>query len=368
MPKRVDAAALREAVDGCIGAVVDPTSWPTVLGRIGEAAGGIGAVMFAFGGSDRASFLCSERCAGPMDVYLASDWCSNNPRLGKPPDESIRSDADFMAEPSQARDTLAFREDFLRRHDMGWFAGTRVFQDDERLILISVERAFRDGAFEADELNLLDRAFRAMRRTIALVPTLDDRLRSAVLGGLEAKKEAAAILGARGVLLQLNPSAERALVGVLRLRHGRLHAADGRHGAAWDGFVARLLASTKDASLAPQPIMLTGAGPVMVRVRATPLPVEADALFRGAAALVFFDSLQRPPVEIATLRSVFGLTAAEARLVSALSGCYDMKRASAAIGIGRETARTHLRAAFAKTGTKSQSELTGLLSSLRENG
>ncbi len=365
MPNRVDAAALREAVDGCIGAVVEPSSWPEVLGRIGEAAGGIGAVIFAFGGSDRSSFLCSERCAGPMDVYLASDWCSNNPRLGEPPDESIRSDADFMAEPGQARRTLAFREDFLRRHDMGWFAGTRLYRDDERLILISVERAFRYGAFEADELHCLDQAFRSMRRTVALVPTLDARLRSAVLDGLEATKEAAAILGARGALLQMNPSAERAVTSVLRLRHGRLHAADSRHGAAWDGFVARLLASTKDASLVPEPIVLTGAGPVMVRVRGTPLPPHADALFRGAAALVFFDPMRRPPVEIAPLRSVFGLTAAEARLVSALSGCYDLKRASASIGIGRETARTHLRAAFAKTGTKSQTELAGLLSSLR---
>lgn len=364
MPRRVDAEALRHAVDGCIDAVVDPASWPSVLGSIGEAAGATGAVMFAFGGRDRASFLCSERCAGPMDLYLASDWCSNNPRLERAPDDRIRSDADFMVEPGQARDNRAFREDFLRKHDMGWFAGTRLFRDGERLILISVERAFHHGAFEADDLACLDRAYGAMRRIVALVPTLDSRLRSAVLEGFEAREQAAAILGHRGALLQLNPSAERILAGVLRLRHGRLNPTNYRHGAAWDGFVARLL-STAGAASVPLPLILTGQDSMSVRVRGTPLPSQADALFRGASALLFFDPLQRPPVEAATLRSVYGLTGAEARLASALSGCYDLRRASVAIGMGRETARTHLRATFAKTGAKSQSELVGMFALLR---
>src|SRR3954447_24601630 len=63
-----------------------------------------------------------------------------------------------------------------------------------------------------------------------------------------------------------------------------------------------------------------------------------------------------------SLSRTFQLTAAEARLASSLAAGEGIDAASARLAIGRETARTQLRAIFAKTGTRGQTELTALLS------
>ena len=66
------------------------------------------------------------------------------------------------------------------------------------------------------------------------------------------------------------------------------------------------------------------------------------------------------------LAGAFGLTPAEARLAAALAGGgRAMPEIASALGISRETARSQLRAVFAKTGAGRQAELVGLLSGFR---
>ena len=91
----------------------------------------------------------------------------------------------------------------------------------------------------------------------------------------------------------------------------------------------------------------------------------AHDLFNGGDALLYFTDLvaERPPSE-QVLSLGFQLTAAEARLASSLAAGEGIGTASARLAIGRETARTQLRAIFAKTGTRRQAELTALLSRL----
>lgn len=91
----------------------------------------------------------------------------------------------------------------------------------------------------------------------------------------------------------------------------------------------------------------------------------AHDLFNGGDTLVYFTGLaaERAPNE-RLLRRAFQLTAAEARLASSLAAGGGIDAASARLAISRETARTQLRAIFAKTGTRRQAELTALLSRL----
>ena len=60
---------------------------------------------------------------------------------------------------------------------------------------------------------------------------------------------------------------------------------------------------------------------------------------------------------VPALQVLFHLTPAEARLASALASGMDLREASRMLDIGRETARTQLRAVFAKTGTTRQADL-----------
>lgn len=365
MSMRIDVAALDHAVEGCFKAMIDSALWPSVLGEIGEAAASTGAVMFISGGRDSASFLSSASCAGAMDWYLSSDWSSRNPRLDTPPGEKIYSDADFMLDERQARNNAAFRGDFLRKFDMGWFAGASLYKDKHRQVLISVERAFGRGAFEADELHIINEGFRRMRRLLALAPALDSRLRIAVLEGFESRKQAAAIIDGHGLLLHFNHAAEKLIASVLRIRHRHLYASAGNDGVAWNAFVDRLVSSQPGAERVPDPIVLTSSEGARILVRGQPLPSESDALFRRAAALVFFDDLTPQAIPPDELRAIFGLTHAEARLASQLAVSFDLGGAGRTIGIGHETARSHLKKIFAKTNTTCQAECIAKLMQLR---
>jgi DNA-binding CsgD family transcriptional regulator len=65
-----------------------------------------------------------------------------------------------------------------------------------------------------------------------------------------------------------------------------------------------------------------------------------------------------------TLEEALDLSAAEARLVSALSGGGTLVEAAEKLGISPNTAKTQLASAFSKTGTTRQSELISLVSAL----
>ena len=61
------------------------------------------------------------------------------------------------------------------------------------------------------------------------------------------------------------------------------------------------------------------------------------------------------PIEL--LRSRFGLTPAEARLALHLVAGETLRSAEVKLSISYETARTHLKSIFSKTGTSRQAEL-----------
>jgi DNA-binding CsgD family transcriptional regulator len=69
-------------------------------------------------------------------------------------------------------------------------------------------------------------------------------------------------------------------------------------------------------------------------------------------------------VPLDALRMAFGLTQAEARLAAGLAGGAALDEVAAQIGISKETARSQLKAIFAKTGAHRQPELVALLARL----
>jgi len=102
-------------------------------------------------------------------------------------------------------------------------------------------------------------------------------------------------------------------------------------------------------------------------VTATPLPQAARQLLGGTASLVLLivtdlSAASRPPER--QLAELFGLTAAEARLVASLA--QGMTRADYAdeAEVSALTVKTHLARAFAKLGVSRESELVRLVLSL----
>lgn len=77
-------------------------------------------------------------------------------------------------------------------------------------------------------------------------------------------------------------------------------------------------------------------------------------------AMVLLSQQDHKPID-KLAQNALGLTAAEARLASKLAAGRQIADASAELGISPHTARTQLKAIFAKTGARRQSELIGIL-------
>ena len=70
-----------------------------------------------------------------------------------------------------------------------------------------------------------------------------------------------------------------------------------------------------------------------------------------------FDFAHRRTLSDTVLRQIYGLTRAEVNLVQTLVGGCSLEDGARELGIALNTARTHLKHIFHKTGAKRQSEL-----------
>lgn len=134
----------------------------------------------------------------------------------------------------------------------------------------------------------------------------------------------------------------------LRKLLSRAFRAAGRDGeAAWPASL------TLNASV--------GARPLVVTVSASPFRVCEPGTQPSAALVVIADPHSDVRPSRSELAKLYGLTRREAELACLLADGRTLKQIAEEMGIGRESARTHLQRVMQKTGTNRQSELVRLL-------
>jgi DNA-binding CsgD family transcriptional regulator len=90
----------------------------------------------------------------------------------------------------------------------------------------------------------------------------------------------------------------------------------------------------------------------------------ANALADCQAMVILIDPDTRSRTPEMSLRSVFRLTEAEARLATQLAFGNSLESVADQFGIAKETARSQLKSIFAKTGVHRQAELVAVLAKL----
>jgi DNA-binding CsgD family transcriptional regulator len=177
----------------------------------------------------------------------------------------------------------------------------------------------------------------------------------------------------RGRLLHANAAAREIAGGGrgLVLEGGALTAVCPRDRDALAAAVAKAL----DRSAQRCSTLAIGAGseraPLRVTIAGLGRTLPPQPRLRGPAAVAFVTDPERGPAEEPeVLRTLFGLTAMQARLTSRLAAGVDLAKAAGALGISRATARTYLKQVFRRTRTRRQGELISLalraLGALRE--
>lgn len=131
------------------------------------------------------------------------------------------------------------------------------------------------------------------------------------------------------------------------------------------GHLERARGAWRSGSLRPLVVPLVGQGLSQLRidrVGASP-PARRLPAERMPALLTLTGEATASGRQtvVGRLRELHGLTASEAALAAALASGESLNEAAHELGIGRETARFHLRNVFAKTGTRRQPALVRLI-------
>ena len=357
----VEAAVLETALD--------PDTWPDVLEGITDGAQAFGAVILPVQG--RVPGVPGTRNSRDLvDTYFRDGWAGKDKReLGLPKllATGLAVEQDFVTEVEMNRDP--FWQEFLGAFDLRWSCLLKINAGSD-IWCLSIQRTIGQGLFTTADQQSLARLISPLSRAASFLQRLAEPRLDEVSDALAAFNCAAMLLSRTGTVTQINPRARALIEGELKLARGELSCRDSAAAKALRQHIdASLWAEVRPDSAALQPVAIPRPG-------RRPLILQAHRLsgaIRGCFAPAVMVLLITDPDEAhvprpSTLRVLFGLTDAEARLACVLGQTFDLQAAAAQLGIAYNTARSQLQAVFAKTGSASQAELVALMSRIARAG
>lgn len=175
-------------------------------------------------------------------------------------------------------------------------------------------------------------------------------------------RQPALALDPNGCVLGANAAAEAIFDDDLRVRGRRLLVRDRRAAADLAALVHQLPTAPDTVTIMAAPIIVRRDGRRPLVIHGSSLGAAARGSLCGACVLLVVNDLRpRPGPDPSLIARAFGLTRAEARLASLVASGMVPDQAARRIGVSRETARSQLKAVYAKTDTHRQSELVALL-------
>lgn len=260
--------------------------------------------------------------------------------------------------------------DYARPQDLFHQCCALLAREGDYAAAISFMRPERDGAFGEQHLELLSLLAPHMRQAFQLHNTLRT-FEASSLGlstALDQCETAIFLLDASTRLERANTAGQQLLSEgtALTLQNGFLRPRMAEDAVAFESLLTSACATGAGRDIAPGGVTLLHRehGPAL-HCRA--LPFHSHSAFqevRPAAVLFVGDPARTPVSRAAVMRSLYALTPVESRLADLLLRGTELRDAAHEMGVTFETARYHLKAVFAKTGTSRQLELIRLMESI----
>jgi DNA-binding CsgD family transcriptional regulator len=367
MAARWDAQVLGAAF---AEAATDPLQWAPALDRLVDAVNATGILVLPVKVEHRLpGLLHTEGVAETTERYTGEGWHKADVRNRGIPyllERGITVDQDFIT-PEQVRRSEYYNE-LLIRQGLRWFAGLGFHAADE-LWCLSVQRSPAQGPFTTREQRLLLQ----LRGPLTSAATIAQKLSLArAVGGLDAFEmmdTAALLVDRQGSVVRTNSVADAKLGTGLRVAQRRLVAADPDTSSALARLIGQAVLDPGEGAILLPPLAVPVPERRPLVVYALPLRGMIRDLFGPARAIVVVRDLdERPLPPMVHLSSIFGLTAAEAKLAARLGAGEALETVAEGLGIARETARNQLKAIFQKTGVHRQAELVALLGRFLDRG
>jgi DNA-binding CsgD family transcriptional regulator/PAS domain-containing protein len=272
--------------------------------------------------------------------------------------------------PEPAFKRSIFYNEFLKLIDICDVAGVGMAGAPGKFEVLSVYRGHADQEFSAEHIHVLEVllphlqiAMATRRRLLALELRLAD-----IESAFNVLESAVVLLDAAGRVVLANEGARSILSQGqgLCLKNLKLIAQSQHEAATLRDLIAKAIATAEFKSIGgggAMPVLRAGKKPLQLLV--SPLRSEGAALpGRGVVAVFLSDPERSLAVPAEVLRTLFGLTPAEARLALSLFEGHSLSEAAELNRVGRETVKSQIASVFLKTGARRQSELVRLLARL----
>jgi DNA-binding CsgD family transcriptional regulator len=359
------------ALEACYDAILAPTQWSSALQSLAES---FGAASCTFYEHDR------ENSPGPVPMSAEHEaysvrWARNqahapDPHVGpylQKTTSFIRagwtSAVEHDLSTEEERRTLPFFWETARPEKREWFAAS-FFSVGGGDWCLPIFRG--DDPFTSEDAARLARLGPYLGKIVSLAQKFAAFDAASKLSALERVNSAAIVIDATGRATQMNLPAQNLLGGNFNLVRGRPTAHDPASNRRLQQLVSFALHAERSNPQAFPPIVVDRDEAPWFLVEAMPVTAFGSDLFSSGRVILLLTDLTAPLRPEATqLCAAFGLTVAEAKLAAKLASGVGIDGAAASLGVSRETARTQLKAVFAKTNTRRQAELAALVARLR---
>jgi DNA-binding CsgD family transcriptional regulator/PAS domain-containing protein len=356
-------------------AAIEPAEWEGVLARLAAVFGGQSGQVFLMDQETGAVLASAQSGLPPEKVRRwlgVENLLEVDPRARRALARPNMPASERTLMPEEEWLASRFYREVSVPNGFDSTVGAYVVLEAERLVAcIAVIRALGDPPFardDIDRMHLYLPHFREAMRMAGRLQHAEERIRG--LAALFNTLRAAAILTDRfGRVAWCNAAARSLLAdgGPLEVHGGRLAA---RRSPARERLASAIFAAATCATG-------TGEGERMVAVpddagaglfvSVAPLPRQPATFFGPTMQAILFvlDPRRRYESDGEMLQRLFGLTAAEARVMAMVGDGVRPAEIAARTGRSLATVRSQLKAVFAKTGTATQAELSRLVGRLR---
>lgn len=174
---------------------------------------------------------------------------------------------------------------------------------------------------------------------------------------------AAGVLGRSGQLIAANKLFEEFVPGTIREIKGRLRLVDPIADSMINDIVMKVVSTSGGGAHAIPVRGRHGRPPTLLHLFSIPQSADDDFARIGAVLIATMPQPRSAP-SLETLRGLFDLSPAEARVAQGIATRLTVETIADRSGVSRETVRSQLKTVLAKTGTKRQLDLALLLQAL----
>jgi len=352
---------------------ITPDGWGVFLESLRRSTNGSVANLIRHDLQSHKGNMMAAANADPEGARLyQQDWASQDPWAYSPRQTQLRqgsvSVGEALIQHSDLRRT-AFYSDFGRHYDIVRMIGGVIEKNPAATSVLSVTRAEQLQPFGRGEVTLFKALLPHVQRALQLHRRLIDAEEAAedLAWVMNTTRRALFLIDSQGTIRFANEAAVRiiAMRDGLTIDHAELRTARGTDTARLRAMIAEAIRTSNGEGLASGGSLAIGRPSGRRAFTALVSPISRERTLRhgvAAAAIVsVIDPEQVALPDEPMLRSLFGLTPAEAALTQHLASGCSLAEAADRFGLHRETVRSRLKAIFEKTGTHRQAELVRLV-------